>query len=80
MQPLKLYSVPTPNGQKVTNFLEELRTIYPDLKYDHQTIDLKSNEQKQDWFLKINPNGRIPALIDPNNNDFPVFERYASTD
>jgi len=38
---------------------------------------MSKNEQKEDWFLKINPNGRIPAIVDQNNNDFSVFESGA---
>lgn len=74
MKPLKLYSAPTPNGQKVTVFLEELKAAYPDFKYEYHAVSLKENEQKQDWFLKMNPNGRIPALQDPNRGDFNVYE------
>ncbi|KAK6464181.1 glutathione S-transferase [Scheffersomyces coipomensis] len=57
--PLKLYSAGTPNGNKITIFLEFLG-----LKYDLQKINIRENEQKQDWFVKINANGRIPALVD----------------
>ncbi|EGW35393.1 glutathione S-transferase [Spathaspora passalidarum NRRL Y-27907] len=56
---LKLYSFPTPNGVKVSIFLELLG-----LKYDAQAVDIRTNEQKQDWFVKLNPNGRIPTLVD----------------
>ena len=41
------------------------------------TINLASNEQKQPWFLAINPNGRIPAIVDRDNDDFAVFESGA---
>ncbi len=37
-------------------------------------IDLSSNRQKEDWFLKICPNGRIPVIVDKENDDFAVFE------
>lgn len=40
-------------------------------------LDLDAMEHKEEWFLKINPNGRIPALIDHNNNDLPLFESGA---
>lgn len=56
---LKLYSCSTPNGYKVSVLLELLG-----LKYDSQYIDISKNEQKEDWFLKLNPNGRIPTLVD----------------
>lgn len=74
MQPLILYTAGTPNGQKVSNFTEELKAVYPDFKVDYQSISFGKNEQKEPWFLAINPNGRIPALKDPNRNDFCVFE------
>ncbi|CAO1621964.1 unnamed protein product [Parajaminaea phylloscopi] len=78
MQPLKLYSASTPNGQKVHNFLEELKESYPGkFDYEYNAVSLKDNVQKEAWFLKINPNGRIPALVDPNHGDFAVFETAA---
>lgn len=58
--PLKLYSLATPNGVKVTILLELLG-----LKYECQRLDISTNVQKEDWFLKLNPNGRIPTLVDP---------------
>jgi len=67
-----LYTVGTPNGHKVSITLEELG-----LKYDTKAISFSKNEQKEEWFLKINPNGRIPAIVDKSNNDFPVFESGA---
>ncbi|CED84643.1 Glutathione S-transferase [Phaffia rhodozyma] len=76
-KPLEVYTAGTPNGQKVTIFLEELKAVYPDFKYNVNRIDLQKNEQKEDWFLKINPNGRIPALVDPNREDHPVWETAA---
>jgi GSH-dependent disulfide-bond oxidoreductase len=42
-----------------------------------QKIDIGKNEQKEPWFLKINPNGRIPAIVDHDNSDFAVFESGA---
>jgi glutathione S-transferase len=42
-----------------------------------QKINLGKNEQKEPWFIKLNPNGRIPVLIDHTRNDFPVFESGA---
>lgn len=69
---ITLYTAPTPNGVKVSIALEELQ-----LDYKVHAIDLGGLEQKQDWFLKINPNGRIPAIVDHANGDFPVFESGA---
>jgi GST-like protein len=69
---LTLYTAATPNGIKVSIALEELG-----LDYEVHAISLSKLEQKQDWFLKINPNGRIPAIVDHSNGDFPVFESGA---
>lgn len=69
---IELYSAATPNGHKVSILLEELG-----VDYTLKTIDIKSNEQKQDWFLAINPNGRIPAIIDTEKDNFAVFESGA---
>ena len=56
---ITLYTSGTPNGQKASITLEELG-----LSYEVKSIEISKNVQKQDWFLRINPNGRIPALID----------------
>ncbi|MEL7536510.1 MAG: glutathione S-transferase N-terminal domain-containing protein [Pseudomonadota bacterium] len=56
---IELFTAPTPNGHKVSVTLEEL-----DLDYKVRAIDFSRKEQKEDWFLEISPNGRIPALID----------------
>eukprot|EP00210_Caulerpa_lentillifera_P004127 g3935.t1 len=69
---LTLYTAETPNGFKASITLEELG-----INYRTHAIDLKKKEQKEDWFLKINPNGRIPALVDHNNNDLAIFESGA---
>lgn len=69
---IMLYSAATPNGYKASITLEELG-----LEYQLKQIDLGANEQKQDWFLTINPNGRIPAIIDHEAGDFAVFESGA---
>ncbi|RKF20301.1 glutathione S-transferase [Alginatibacterium sediminis] len=69
---IDLFSAATPNGYKVSIALEEMG-----LNYQLKAIDLTSNEQKQEWFLTINPNGRIPAIIDRSNDDFCVFESGA---
>src|SRR5215210_2915078 len=69
---IDLYTAATPNGYKASIALEEL-----DLPYELHAIDLGSGEQKQPWFLKINPNGRIPAIVDRDAGDFAVFESGA---
>ncbi|KAJ9633392.1 Glutathione S-transferase 2 [Knufia peltigerae] len=56
---MKLYTDSTPNGIKVSMALEELG-----LPYDVEHIDISSRRQKEPWFLEINPNGRIPAIVD----------------
>lgn len=60
---IQLYSYPTPNGVKVSIALEELG-----LDYDAHTVAL-SGEQKTPEFLSLNPNGKIPAIIDPAGPD-----------
>ncbi|KAI0080730.1 glutathione S-transferase C-terminal-like protein [Panus rudis PR-1116 ss-1] len=76
-KPFLLYSWPTPNGKKVTAFLEELKGAYPGVDYDDERIDISKNIQKEDWFIKLNPNGRIPVLVDRSRNNFVVFETAA---
>ena len=66
---ITLYTAATPNGWKVSIALEEMS-----LPYEVRVIDFASNEQKSDWYLKINPNGRIPALSD---DGFELFESGA---
>ncbi|KAF1936706.1 glutathione S-transferase II [Clathrospora elynae] len=56
---ITLYTTQTPNGIKISITLEELGLLYKTEK-----IDISKNTQKEDWFLAINPNGRIPALTD----------------
>ncbi|KAL4241549.1 GST superfamily protein [Abortiporus biennis] len=74
--PLLLYTFHTPNGYKVTIFLEELKAAYG-LQYDVEQIDISTNIQKEPWFIKLNPNGRIPVLVDRSRNNFVVFETAA---
>ncbi|MBL4601909.1 MAG: glutathione S-transferase N-terminal domain-containing protein [Emcibacteraceae bacterium] len=69
---IDLYTWGTPNGKKVSATLEEL-----ELPYTVFPIDLNINAQKEPEFLTINPNGRIPAIIDRGNDDFKVFESGA---
>ena len=59
--PLLLYTARTPNGFKPSILLEELKAAYG-LEYDYQAIALSKNEQKEDWFVKINPNGTVVLL------------------
>lgn len=69
---IDLYTWTTPNGRKVSIALDELA-----LAYTVHPIVIRDLVQKQPWFLKINPNGRIPAIIDRANGDFAVFESGA---
>ncbi|KAJ4326007.1 hypothetical protein N0V94_000372 [Neodidymelliopsis sp. IMI 364377] len=69
---IELLTSATPNGQKISIFLEELH-----IPYTVTSIDLGADDQKAPSFLKINPNGRIPAIIDHTRNSFPVFESGA---
>jgi len=69
---IDLYTAGTPNGWKASIMLEEIG-----LPYTVKPIQLDRLEQKQDWFLKINPNGRIPAIVDRDEDDFAVFESGA---
>ena len=67
-----LHTAATPNGHKVSIALEELG-----LPYQLKVISLGALEQKQDWFLALNPNGRIPVLVDHDADDFVIFESGA---
>ncbi len=69
---LELLTSETPNGWKISIALEEMG-----LPYAWRHIKLSEKEQKQDWYLKLNPNGRIPTLIDHDLDDFAVFESGA---
>lgn len=66
---LTLYTAATPNGYKVSVALEEMA-----LPYEVRKLDLYAGEQKAPWFLAINPNGRVPAIVD---DGFAVFESGA---
>jgi len=77
-KPFLLYTAPTPNGLKVSVLLEELRAVYGSaVDYDVHKIDISKNTQKEPWFIKLNPNGRIPVLVDRSRNNFAVFETAA---
>ncbi|KAL8673406.1 MAG: hypothetical protein Q9168_002196 [Polycauliona sp. 1 TL-2023] len=73
-----LYTSGTPNGQKASITLEELG-----LPYEVKNIEISKNIQKESWFLKINPNGRIPAIVDKtptpdgHNREKRIFESGA---
>ncbi|WP_016702194.1 glutathione S-transferase family protein [Pseudomonas chlororaphis] len=69
---IDLYTAATPNGHKVSIVLEELG-----LPFTVHALSFDKKEQKAPGFLKINPNGRIPAIVDRANGDFVVFESGA---
>jgi len=66
---IELYTAPTPNGWKVSMALEEM-----ELEYELKLVNLSKGEQRTPEFLAINPNGRIPAIVD---DGFAVFESGA---
>jgi GST-like protein len=69
---IDLYTAPTPNGWKASIMLEETG-----LPYRVTPIELGKLVQKEAWYLKINPNGRIPTIVDRDEDDFAVFESGA---
>ena len=69
---IELFTAATPNGWKASITLEELA-----LPYKVRRIDFEKREQKEPWYLKINPNGRIPTIVDHDNGGFAVFESGA---
>ncbi|HEV2448025.1 MAG TPA: glutathione binding-like protein [Candidatus Sulfopaludibacter sp.] len=72
---LQLYSLTTPNGVKASILLEEIG-----LPYEPHRVDFDSNDQLSPEFLSLNPNNKIPAIIDPNGpggKPLPLFESGA---
>ena len=69
---IDLYTAATPNGHKASIMLEELG-----LPYEVRAIRLQEGEQKEPWYEKLNPNGRIPTIVDRDEGDFAVFESGA---
>jgi len=65
---IDLYTSPTPNGYKVSVTLEEMG-----IAYNVHSVNLREQDQKQDWFLKMNPNGRIPVIVDRDANDLTIM-------
>jgi len=77
--PFQLYSLGTPNGQKVTIMFEELLAAgHADAEYDAWLIDIMESQQFWSGFVEINPNSKIPALVDRSGAEpFRVFESGA---
>lgn len=69
---IDLYTAPTPNGHKASCTLEAL-----ELEYTTHFVNIGEGEQKLPEFLALNPNGRIPAIVDRDAGDFPIFESGA---
>ena len=71
---IQLYSLPTPNGVKASIALEEL-----ELPYDAHLVSFQTDDQMTPEFLSLNPNNKIPAIIDPNGPEgpLPLFESGA---
>jgi GST-like protein len=72
---IQLYSVPSPNGVKVSIMLEETGLVY-----EPHRVSFSAQDQKTPEFRSLNPNGKIPAIIDPNgpgNRPLPLFESGA---
>ena len=69
---IDLYTAPTPNGYKASCTLEELG-----MEYDVKVVDIRSGDQHKPEFRALNPNGRIPVIVDRANDDFAVFESGA---
>jgi GST-like protein len=69
---IDLFTAPTPNGRKISIALEEM-----ELSYRVHHVRLGEQEQKRPSFLRLNPNGRIPVIVDRDAPDVPVFESGA---
>lgn len=69
---IELYTAPTPNGHKVSILLEELEVPYRVI-----AIDLSRGEQRRPDYVRLNPNARIPTIVDRDAGDFAVFESGA---
>ena len=69
---IDFYTAPTPNGHKVSCTLEAM-----ELEYETHIVNLMENEQKKPEFLAISPNGRIPAIVDRDADNLPIFESGA---
>src|SRR5471032_180399 len=72
---IQLYSLPTPNGIKVSVMLEETG-----LAYEPHLVRFENNDQMSPEFLSLNPNNKIPAILDPNGPGgapLPLFESGA---
>jgi GSH-dependent disulfide-bond oxidoreductase len=69
---IELFTSATPNGWKASITLEELG-----IPYTVRRIALDKKEQREPWYLQLNPNGRVPTIVDHDNDHFAVFESGA---
>ena len=69
---IELYTSPTPNGYKISVALEEL-----EIPYNVHVVNLQSGDQKKPEFLELNPNGRIPVIVDTDNDNLSILESGA---
>ena len=69
---IHLYTASTPNGHKVSCMLEAI-----DMPYEIHSVNLGEGDQRKPDFLKISPNGRIPAIVDTDNDNLSIFESGA---
>ncbi|KAI4690123.1 uncharacterized protein J4E84_004304 [Alternaria hordeiaustralica] len=73
---IELLTFGTPNGWKASILLEELKEAYGK-DYTWQSINISKNTQKEPWFTKLGPNGRIPVIVDHDQGGFAVQEGLA---
>lgn len=73
---LELLTFGTPNGHKASIILEEIKEAYG-TEYVFQSINISENIQKEDWFTKLGPNGRIPVLVDHDKGGLAIQEGSA---
>ena len=69
---IHLYTSSTPNGHKVSCMLEAI-----EMPYEIHSVNLGEGDQRKPDFLKMSPNGRIPAIVDTDNDDLSIFESGA---
>ena len=69
---IDLYTSPTPNGYKISVALEEL-----EIPYNVHVVNLQAGDQKKPEFLAMNPNGRIPVVVDHEADDLVIFDSNA---
>jgi len=77
MQPCTVSDPPSPTGHKASIILEELKEAYGTPDYTFQSISIMENIQKEPWFTKLGPNGRIPVLVDHDAGGLSIMEGQA---